>query len=331
MARFGCELARRSARVRPGFEGGTPTACGAQGNEDERRAADSRSTSRDHLRLRLTPGARHWHGSNYSGSPAPSRLVLVLAAPHAPAQVAIGEPSANTARPPARPASGEQEVRRDARGQDSLSLFRTGITSWCRCWLCPEVAAHSARAVNLVQRPHPYLIVPENASARANLVRPPRLGTCPHEPARNADFYTVAAQILPVLFLAAAVQAGVLWRFARPLLDELDEDGRATVERIASFALLVLVAVVTLGEAQALYRLTGKTFLFTGDQPIYLALWAAGSAIVLPFVLAQVRLATRRTSARATAAIAFASCRNAYGRLVRSSRIRCGHARLGAG
>jgi hypothetical protein len=116
-------------------------------------------------------------------------------------------------------------------------------------------------------------------------------------PARNADFYSVAAQILPVLFLAAAVEAGVLWRFARPLLDELDEDARAAVERIASFALLVLVAIVMLGEAQALYRLTGKPFLFAGDQPIYLALWTAGSAIVLPFVLAQVRLAARRTSA----------------------------------
>jgi hypothetical protein len=89
-----------------------------------------------------------------------------------------------------------------------------------------------------------------------------------------------------------------MWRFGQPLLDELEDDDRAVVERIASMALLVLITVVMLGEAQALYRLTDKTFVFHGDQPIYLALWAAGSSIVLPFVLAQVRLAARSIGVR---------------------------------
>jgi hypothetical protein len=117
-------------------------------------------------------------------------------------------------------------------------------------------------------------------------------------PPPNTTFYSTAAQVLPVLFLATALEGGVLWRFGRPLLDEIDADSRAVVERIASFALLLLIAIVMLGEAQALYRLTGKTFLFAGDQPIYLALWAAGSGIVLPYVLAQVRLAARATGSR---------------------------------
>jgi hypothetical protein len=80
VARFGCELARRGARVRPGFEGGRPTVCGAEGNDTSGRLRVVRSTRRDHLRLRLAPGAPPWHGGNYSCSPASSRFVRVLAA-----------------------------------------------------------------------------------------------------------------------------------------------------------------------------------------------------------------------------------------------------------
>ena len=103
LARCGCELARSSARVCPGFEGGTPTACrGAEGNGTcgglrvgDRPAAIIAAYALPH-------GARPRHGGDYSGSPAPSRFVLVLPAPHASAQAAQ---SANRQRTtPLRPA-----------------------------------------------------------------------------------------------------------------------------------------------------------------------------------------------------------------------------------
>jgi hypothetical protein len=114
-------------------------------------------------------------------------------------------------------------------------------------------------------------------------------------PAAAGDpaFYSTAAQIVPALALAAMIEAHVLWRFAQPLLHQLDAGDRGAVERAASLAALVFIIVIILGEAQALYRLTHSRFIFTGDWPIYLSIWTAGLGIVLPYVLAQIRWAAR--------------------------------------
>jgi hypothetical protein len=114
----------------------------------------------------------------------------------------------------------------------------------------------------------------------------------------ESSFYSTAAQVIPVLFLGATIQGPILWRFARPLLARLDDKSREAIESAASLAALVLVLIVSGGEAQALYKLTNKTFIVSGDWPIYLAIWAAGLGIVLPFVLTQVRAAARAGNGR---------------------------------
>jgi hypothetical protein len=114
----------------------------------------------------------------------------------------------------------------------------------------------------------------------------------------DPGFYSTAAQVIPVLFLSATIQGPILWRFARPLLRSLDDVTRDHLEAWISLGALFFVLIVSFGEAQALFKLTAKAFLVSGNWPIYLAIWAAGLGIVLPFVLGQVRAAARAVDRR---------------------------------
>lgn len=97
-----------------------------------------------------------------------------------------------------------------------------------------------------------------------------------------------------MLFLATALQAGILWRFGRPLVERLDDAARSVLELVASLIALVVAVIAVFGEAQALYKLTSVGLLgISGAWPVYLALWTVGLGILLLVVLAQVRIAAR--------------------------------------
>ena len=72
----------------------------------------------------LPQGARPWHDGRYSGSPAPSRFVLVLAATHAFAQVAIGERSRTVNARPLISSLGKQSRARIEQGLLLVGPFR---------------------------------------------------------------------------------------------------------------------------------------------------------------------------------------------------------------